>query len=49
MTIIKLYYYTSAGVDISKPLDIMCGGRMVLLLVSFALSLIGTIAAVYDA
>ena len=40
--------FESAGVDITKPLVIMCLGGMVSPLVSFALSLIGITTPVYD-
>ena len=40
--------FESAGIDITKPLVVMCLGGMVSPLVSFALSLIGVTTPVYD-
>ena len=40
--------FESAGVDITKPLVVMCLGGMVSPLVSFTLSLIGVTTPVYD-
>ena len=40
--------FTSAGVDLSKPIVAMCGGGMVSPLVTFALSRVDVTAAIYD-
>ena len=40
--------FESGGVDLTKPIVLTCGGAMVAPLVTFALSLIGSTAPVYD-
>ena len=40
--------FQSGGVDVSKPIVLTCGGAMVAPFVTFALSLIGSNAPVYD-
>ena len=40
--------FQSGGVDLTKPVVLTCGGAMVAPLVTFALSLIGSAAPVYD-
>ena len=40
--------FQSGGVDLTKPVVLTCGGAMVAPLVTFALSLSGSTAPVYD-
>ena len=40
--------FQSGGVDLSKPIILTCGGAMVAPFVTFALSVIGSNAPVYD-
>ena len=40
--------FQSGGVDVSKPIVLTCGGAMVAPFVTFALSMIGSNAPVYD-